>query len=281
MKTILLPVDFSAASINAARYAAELSALPEYQIGRIVLLNSYFVSVYEQILPTPDYVVVGGQEIQENRGNLRKRLGAFREAMLPFVGQPVTVECMESDEPLLRSILTAIAARNPDVLIIGSSSGDLSEIGDHVIGIARISPVPVLIVPEGKRFRGIHKVLLPCDFRDLACLSPLKIMQENEFWRDKKVLVVNADRGKKRSEPDDRYRAVSASLEKYLAGIEHEIRYSEETGTLLGILHIAQAENVDIIVSLPGKRSFFYSLTHSNISQALVRNAEIPVLILK
>jgi nucleotide-binding universal stress UspA family protein len=106
-------------------------------------------------------------------------------------------------------------------------------------------------------------------------------MQESEFWRDKKVLVVNTDRGKRSSEPDDRYRAVSASLEKYLAGIEHEIRCSEESDTLLGILHIAQAEKVDIIVSLPGKRSFFYSLTHRNISQALVRNAEIPVLILK
>jgi hypothetical protein len=51
MKTILLPVDFSAASNNAARYAAELSAFPEYQIGRIILLNSYYVSIYEQILP--------------------------------------------------------------------------------------------------------------------------------------------------------------------------------------------------------------------------------------
>jgi nucleotide-binding universal stress UspA family protein len=281
MKTILLPVDFSAASINAARYAAELSALPEYQIGRIILLNSYFVSNYEQILPTPDFVVVGGQEIREKRGGLRQRLGAFREAMLPFVGQAVAVECMESEEPLLRSILNAIAAQKPDVLFIGSSSDDLSEIGEHLIGIARISPVPVLIVPGGKPFEPIHKVLLPCDFRDLACLSPLKIMQESEFWRDKKVLVVNTDRGKRSSEPDDRYRAVSASLEKYLAGIEHEIRCSEESDTLLGILHIAQAEKVDIIVSLPGKRSFFYSLTHRNISQALVRNAEIPVLILK
>jgi nucleotide-binding universal stress UspA family protein len=279
MKTILLPVDFSAASNNAARYAAELSASPEYQIGRIILLNSYYVSIYEQILPTPDFIQVGGQEIQEIRGEQRKRLRAIREDILPFVGQAVTVECMESEEPLLRSILRAAAARRPDVLLVGS--GDLSEIGDYVIGIARVSPVPVLIVPGGKSYEGIRQVLLPCDFRNLACLGPLKIMQENEVWLGKKVLVINVDPNFRRSEPDDRFRAVNASLEKYLAGIEHEVHYSNESDTLLGILRFAQAEKVDMVVALPGKHSFFYKLTHRSISQALVRNAEMPVLILK
>jgi hypothetical protein len=53
MKTILMPVDFSAASHNAVRYIAGLSAKPEFQIGRVILLNSYFVSIHEQILPCP------------------------------------------------------------------------------------------------------------------------------------------------------------------------------------------------------------------------------------
>jgi nucleotide-binding universal stress UspA family protein len=284
MKTILLPVDLSAASYNAARYAAKLAASPEYQIGRIVLLNSYHVSLYEQILPTPDFVQVGRQEILEKRGGLRRRLQAFREEMLPLVGQAVAVEILESDEPLLRSILGAIAEQEPDLLLIGSNSQAdslVSEIGDQVIGIARISPIPVLIVPGGKQFEGIHKVLLPCDFRNLACLAPLKSFQEEELWRSKKVLVINVDPAFRRSEPDDRFRAVSASLEKYLAGIDHELHYSEEPDTLLGILQFAQAEEVDMILALPGRHSFFYSLTHRSISQALVRNGEMPVLILK
>ncbi|HET6255778.1 MAG TPA: universal stress protein [Puia sp.] len=303
MKTVLLPVDFSTASNNAARYAAALSALPEYQIGRIILLNSYHVTIYEQILPTPDLVQVGGREIREKRGGLRKRLQVVREEMLPLIGQAVTIEVIESDEPLLRSILNVIADRKPDLLVIGSDSSGaanaggidsggiyfggtpgepfLSEIGDRVIGIARISPIPVLIVPGGKAFDGIHRVLLPCDFRNLACLSPLKIFRQEAWWRSRKVLVINVDPAFRRSEPDQRFRAVSTTLEQYLAGIDHEVHYSDETDTLLGILHFAQAEKADLIVALPGKHSFFYSLTHRSISQALVKDGEIPVLILK
>lgn len=156
MKTILLPVDFSAASHHAARYAAELSASPEFRIGRIVLLNSYFVSLYEQILPTPDFVQVGSREITEKRGVIREKLRSIREEILPFVGGSVTVETMESDEPLLRSILGAIGAQNPDLLVVGAG-GD-SEIADQIIGIARIPalgarcPLPRSILRAGNLF---------------------------------------------------------------------------------------------------------------------------------
>jgi nucleotide-binding universal stress UspA family protein len=284
MRTILLPVDFSAASHNAARYAAQLSASPEFRIGRIILLNSYFVSLYEQILPTPDFVQVGSQEILEKRGGVRKRLQAVREEILPLVGQEVTVETLESSDPLLRSILGAIADRKPDFLLVGSDHSTdsiVSEIADHVIGIARISPIPVLIVPGEKQFEGIQSVLLPCDFRNLACLEPLKVFQEEAWWRHRKVMVINVDPTFRRSEPDNLFRAVSARLEKYLAGIDHEIHYSDESDTLSGILQFAQARKTDMIIALPGKHSFFYSLTHRSISQALVRNGEMPVLILK
>jgi nucleotide-binding universal stress UspA family protein len=285
MKTILLPVDYSTASHNAARYAAELSASPEYQIGRIILVNSYFVSLYEQILPTPDFVQVGEKEILERRTGLRQRLHAVRDEMLSLVGQAVTIETMESKDPLLRSMLSAIADRKPDFIVIGSDSaagdGELSEVAEHVIGIARISPVPVLIVPAGKQFDGIGQVLLPCDFRNLACLDPLKVMQEDELWRNKKVMIINVDHGFRRSEPDDRFRAVNASLARYLAGIDWEVNYSDATDTLMGILEFAQDRNADMIIALPGKHSFFYKLTHRSISEALVRNAETPVLILK
>jgi nucleotide-binding universal stress UspA family protein len=279
MKTILLPVDYSAASHNAARYVAELSALPEYQIERIILLNSYFVSIYEQILPTPDFVQVGEQEIREKRSGFRRHLLDVLDEIKPLAGPAVTIETIESKEPLLRSILNAVAFRKPDLLVIGS--GEDSEVDEHVIGIARISPVSVLIIPAGKLFEGIHKVLLPCDFRNLACLSPLKVMQEEVLWRSKKVLVVNVDPGFRRSEPDGPFRAVSSNLQKYLAGIDWELNYSDEPNKLLGILRFAQDRSVDMIIALPGKHSFFYKLTHRSISQALVRNAEMPVLILK
>lgn len=50
---------------------------------------------------------------------------------------------------------------------------------------------------------------------------------------------------------------------------------------LQDILHAAEERKVQMIVALPRKHSFFYHLTHQNITQGIVLNAAEPVLILK
>ena len=62
MKTYIVPVDFSATSVHAAEYAALLSKQTDVKL--IVLLNSYYISVYQSILPTPDMVIISGEEIE-------------------------------------------------------------------------------------------------------------------------------------------------------------------------------------------------------------------------
>src|SRR5260221_11839406 len=98
MKTIIVPVDFSAASINAVRYAADLAKSPEYEKGRIVLLNSYYVSIYEQKLPSPELVQVGEQEIREKRAELKQRLETLKHETLQITSPRV------GDEPDCRRL---------------------------------------------------------------------------------------------------------------------------------------------------------------------------------
>lgn len=284
MKTILLPVDFSAASLNAARYAAGLAKSPEYEIGRIILLNSFHVSLYEQILPTPDLVQTGAREILEKRGGLKRQLDAIRDQLLPVAGPEVEVEIVDSDLPLLRSILKTIEERKPDLLVIGSNSptdSPGSEIGEYVIGISRISPVHVLVVPGAKTWSGINRVVLPCDYRNLGNLTPLRILQDDALWQTKTILVINADPTFRRSTPDEKFRAAADKLNEYLRGISHEIHYADDPDTLMGILRFARDQQADLILALPGKHSVFYSMTHKSISKALCKNGQMPVLILK
>ena len=56
MSTYLVPVDFSKTADHAAKYAARLSFAMTN--SKIILLNAYYVSAYESILPTPDLIVI-------------------------------------------------------------------------------------------------------------------------------------------------------------------------------------------------------------------------------
>ena len=64
MKTLLIPVDFSESTENVIAYAAGFSC--DTHVDRIILLKSYYVSVYEELLPSADFVQMSAEEIDED-----------------------------------------------------------------------------------------------------------------------------------------------------------------------------------------------------------------------
>jgi len=76
MKTYLVPVDFSEAALHAADFAAALSHQTE--VEHIILLNAYYVSVYESTLPSPDMVQLGPDEIEQNSAERIAKLESLK-----------------------------------------------------------------------------------------------------------------------------------------------------------------------------------------------------------
>jgi nucleotide-binding universal stress UspA family protein len=72
MKTYLVPIDFSQASINAASFAAELSK--QTNVEYIILLNAYYVSPLETMLPSPDMVQLMEDEVEQNTADRIEKL---------------------------------------------------------------------------------------------------------------------------------------------------------------------------------------------------------------
>ena len=66
-----------------------------------------------------------------------------------------------------------------------------------------------------------------------------------------------------------------------LRDYKHEICYSSDKNIINGILSFTEKHKIQLIISLPGKHSFLYYLTHKSISDAICRNAREPVMILK
>ncbi len=81
--------------------------------------------------------------------------------------------------------------------------------------------------------------------------------------------------------PDEKFRERENSLHNYLQNFEHEIHYRSDRNVINGIINFTKEHNVQLIIALPGRHSFLYSLTHDSISKAIYRNAKQPVLILK
>ena len=240
MKKLLVLVDFSAPSVNAVAYAAGLAH--DKGFGEILLMSNCFVPLFEQIVPSPDLVQVGEEEISRRMENLMKQLVELKTEIGKQLPPTVSVRIAIGAKPLLRSVIEAVASEAPSLAIIGTSrltQGHGCSIGRLIIPLAKVIPVPVLVIPPEARYQ------------------PLKT-----------VLVAGAD-------------DIGASLQPLLGELRL-IQYDPpQKDVLTAVLNAAASHNVQMIVALPRKHSFFYHLTHQNIMQGVVLNAAEPVLILK
>ncbi|HEY0176131.1 MAG TPA: universal stress protein [Pedobacter sp.] len=279
MKTILIPVDFSETSTNALKYIAEL--IKDIEIERIILLKSFYKSVYEQLLPSPDFIQLSAEDIQNERNAINAQLQSLTESLLKKCNPSIKIKTAVSELPLLRSVHQLIEDEHPDLLVLGSdnlSQQTASYIGQHVISIARTSPVPVLIIPADVTYQKIKKALVPCDFATVSRLSILKGLHSPLAWIHPELMVLNIDPQQKHISHEEEH---AGMLNELLEDYSYGIYYAEDQDTVTEILKFARANEVQLITALPGKHSFFYNFTHSSTTKALAMNSSEPVLILK
>jgi len=242
MKRLLVLVDFSAPSINAVAYAAGLAR--DKGFGEVLLMSNCFVPLFEQIVPSPDLVQVGEQEIRARLDGLMQQLIELKTEIEKQLPHTTAVRIAIGTKPLLRSVIEEVISESPSLVLIGTSrraQGDDCSIGRQIIPLAKIIPIPVLVVPPEARYQPVHSVLV--------------------------AGATGTD-------------AVT-TLQPLLGDLQYIPYTPAQKDILADVLQAAADREVQVIVALPRKHSFFYNLTHQNITQGIVLNAAEPVLILK
>jgi len=282
MKTMLVPVDFSDTSNNAVRYAAEWAKAYGYE--RIILLKALNKSMFNSIIPAVDYVSVNQDYMNDEREEAKEKLNGICKKLLADVGAQIKISMAVSELPLVRSIMELIEEEQPQLIVVGSDNinyNSNSFVAGNVISIAKISPVRVLIVPSHYSYEPVTKALVPVSFSMISTLENLKKHTATSPQFKPELLVLNVDPKEKYLAPDEEFTKTEGILHDYLQNFKHELTYSNHKNIIDGLVEFADKHALQLIIALPGKHSFLYSLTHKSISEAIYANAKHPVLILK
>ncbi|WP_406825928.1 universal stress protein [Pedobacter sp. KACC 23697] len=275
MSTYLVPVDFSKTADHAAKYAARLSFTMEN--AKIILLNAYYVSEYESILPTPDMVITTNSQIEDEIKSRLEALEKLKAKMLE-INPDAEIEVSLTRETILRSIINRINKEEIDLIIIGSNgkkAKDESDIGSNAIKISKSSPVPVLVVPPKAVYQSIRKAVLACDFKKVREVIPMQALKNILSKHALELLVLNINSGRAIDSKEEHF------LQEMLKDFAPAYHYADHPDTIKGIVKFAKSEEAQLIIALPKKYSFFESLLHESVSQRLTIKSHVPVLLLK
>lgn len=272
MKTILIPVDFSEDSLNTVRYAANLSNRQD--IDQIILFSSFFVSLFEQIYPSADFIQPGEEDIRDQKKELLRKLENTGIGLQKRVRQNIKVKTILVEKPLLRAVLQIVDEERPDVIFLHKTCS-------HMIEISKISPVPVFIIPEKAEYESIKNAVVACDFTTLNHLSLLKRLHTIKHWPHPKLALLNVDPQHRHLLPEHPSLEIEGIVKEVLHDYEYQLYYSDDNDILRGVLNFAEEQQQQMIIALPGIHSFLYNLTHQSITEGLSRDSDKPVLILK
>jgi nucleotide-binding universal stress UspA family protein len=282
MKTYLVPIDFSKAATHAAEFAAALSHQTE--VKHIILLNAYYVSVYETMLPNPDMVLVREEEIEQNAAERMAKLEEFKVKLSKKVRPGVEISTHLNRSHLLRAVVENAISRNADLVILGSkgnSSNDDAKIGSHVIKVSKACPVPVIVVPPAYNIENISRVVVACDFNKVTETAPLQSLMKLLNRKKFDLLVVNVDNRGAGKTGDAEKIAEGTALFGALKQYDPKYYFINKTDIINGILQFAKEHDAQIVIALPHKYSFLQSLMHTSVSKQLLESTAVPVLLLK
>jgi nucleotide-binding universal stress UspA family protein len=271
MKTILVPIDFSAASDNALNYAVEFAKKNQAQI------HLFHVYDYSQISSDPmTWVPVSDEYVHD----LQKNLESVREKIYRQYGKEVKVKIHLEPGTVIEAVNEFAREKKADLIIMGMQGGGyVTEkiIGSTAASLMRQSVCPVLGIAQGVKYHPVLSIVLATDYQDADYESILKPLKDLIQIFDAHLYVLYV------VEPGSISRTGIAKgdhISRALKEIPYTIHTLAGGDFAAAVNEFIEDKAIDMAVTIPRKHTFVYSLFHEANTKKLAFHLSIPLLTL-
>jgi nucleotide-binding universal stress UspA family protein len=259
MNTVIVPVDFSETSLNAAQYAATF--LQGHYGVNLILYNSY-------------HKAEDGAQATERLEELKNKLMAQH---------PIKMEVLAHHEPdFVAGLEKAARHRNANLVIMGitarSALGQLV-FGSNTLKMVETKACPVLIVPDHASFTKMENVMLTSDFKDTVNSTPSGPIKEFLSIYKPKLHVVNVDKDHYIS-LTEAYEHEKQELRKMLEEYNPEFYFMRLYDVDEALTLFAKDRDIDLVMAVRRNHNFMEKLFKTSRTKQLTFHNKLPILVL-
>ena len=257
MNTVIVPVDFSETSINAARYATRL------------LTGHYGVNMILH------HVYDKQSQSEEANNKLEQLKNALRQDGI------VKIDILaEEGDDFVNELEKLARHRVADLVIMGitgRSSIGQSLIGSNTLKMLNTKACPVLVVPADALYQEMKNVLLTTDFRDVVSSTPSEPIRKILKTFHPHLHVVNID-SEHYVAITEETRAEKEKLKEMFNDLNPEFYFLGLNDVDEAISQFAKDKNIDLIVIIHKDQSIFSKLFVKSHTKKLIYQSSLPVL---
>ncbi|MEI9909326.1 MAG: universal stress protein [Bacteroidota bacterium] len=257
MRTVLVPVDFSETSLNAATYAVKM-------LTGVYGVNMILYHVYEK----PEHAAASDKEMNLLKERLSD-MGIVKMQILCEAGHDFG-HCIER-----------LARENPtDMIIMGiTGKNKIAQIfiGSNTLKLIKKNICPVLIVPPGARFTQLKNIALTSDFTGAPSVAATAIIKNilSSYYAKLHIVNVNPEYHISITEP---YQVVKDVMEEAFNGYQHDFHFIDLYDFHDTINLFVNDHSIDMTVTLPKDHNWLNSLTSGSHTKRMAHESTIPVL---
>ena len=267
MKTFLVPVDFSAASVNAAEYAVDLTR--ELPGADIILYN-----VYNHI----SFPALTEKEAGSRQMVTENELKRLKRKLKPSDTQNITIEC--EDGSFIENIEKYVLSNHIDMVIMGiTGSSRIKQVfmGTNTLNVIRHISTPVMIIPPKAEFAGLKNVLFTSDFKDVSRTTPFDSLKKILDLFKPNLSILNVD-SEHYIELTDEFKIERSAMEDKLNTYNPEFSFLRAFDFLEGINRFVETKDIDAIITIPRKHGFLSQLFKTSHTKKLAYHSHVPII---
>lgn len=277
MKHILVPVDFSEPSKNAARYAVAFAA--HLQADTIVLYNAFRqpVPTNDSMMADPMLNAMDVYDVNELKNISHDHLSKFKDDISKDKPEALKIEVIGEFNDIIEGIQEVCRAKQIDLVITGITAGDkLTETlaGSHALDIAREISTPVLIVPHEATFRPVQNILLADDYKQVADTTPVAALQNIVRQTGAQLYVLYISESEKEADLSAEENTLKGLLQE-LSPLYHTVHNTDFADAINTFI---TQNNISIVAAIPKKHGFFEGLFRKSHVKTLAFHTHIPIL---
>ena len=270
MKNILAPTDFSATANSAVEYACSLATAAN---ATVTLFNCFHIPVIASDGPV---ITIPFEELE--KASTASLVSRKNELEKKFAGLQIKIECKAGFAG--EEIVEYTQTHKFDLVVMGiTGSGDFDRLlGSTATVVSKRSETPVIIVPPKYGIKKPENIVVAFDFRAIKNTKSVNIVIDLAKTFKSKITALNIRQGTEEASIE---RSLSASQAgDLISDVPHRMVNYTDSDTIEGLEHYLKSHDVDLLVMLKRKHSFFDQLLHGSHTRKMAFHTHIPLLVL-
>ena len=265
MSGIIVPVNFSAASTNAAEYALDLANEQGLEVS---LLHVILIPPSVAYAPLPDNLV------EQMKDDARFNMLALAEKLRTRATSKTTIHTYIELGTIEQQVEQLAKRKNANCVVMGISHESSQKVvyQSNIFTALKSLPVPLAMIPEGAGFKPWKKIAIAYDFSDSVKDLPLNEIKGIPALKGAEVHIVYV---KRKNEADPSHAAMQ-EVRQQLAGFTVRFHLVEADSVEEGFADYVSRHETDLLVLLPKHHSFFEF--HKSDSKRILRHLAVPML---